>query len=262
MKLYFTKMQGAGNDFVLLNTISHPVDNLSRLAKKLCDRHFGVGADQLLAAAPSTKGDFRMDIYNADGGRVEMCGNGIRCFVKYLRDHGITPKTSLAVETMAGMIYPELIAGHPGTTGETAWVKVNMGKPVLEGRNADGWVISMGNPHCVLFVDDVDSADVEKIGPRIENDPFFPNRANVEFVQVMDKKNIRLRVWERGAGETLACGTGACAAVVASVENNKTGRSVTVRLRGGNLEIFWDEASGNVFMTGPATTVFEGEMEI
>ncbi|MBI4411769.1 MAG: diaminopimelate epimerase [Deltaproteobacteria bacterium] len=278
MKLPFTKMQGAGNDFVLLNAMEQPIENPPATAKKLCDRRFGIGADQMLVAAPSDQGDFRMDIYNADGGKVEMCGNGIRCFAKYVRDSRLASKTALAVETMAGMIYPELLPNHPRNTARTVWVKVDMGKPVLEGRdipvNRDGLVInqpllgyrvtclSMGNPHCVVFVDHVEAVEVEKTGPQIENDPFFPNRVNVEFVNVMDKKNIRMRVWERGAGETPACGTGAAAAVVASVLNNKTDRAVTVHLRGGDLEILWDESSGTVFKTGPATTVFEGEIDL
>ena len=283
MKLPFTKMQGAGNDFVLLNAMDRPIEHLSEIAKKLCNRRFGIGADQMLVAAPSDQGDFRMDIYNADGGKVEMCGNGIRCFVKYVHDLKLTSKTALAVETMAGMIYPEIISSHPKNRHDTVWVKVDMGKPILEGReipvNRDGLVInqplrpmgmdqfkitcvSMGNPHCVIFVGDVADISVEEVGPQIENDPFFPNRVNVEFVQIVDKKNIRLRVWERGVGETYACGTGACAVVVASVLNNKTDRSVTAHLRGGDLEIFWDEGSGSVFKTGPATTVFEGEIEI
>ena len=265
MNLKFTKMHGAGNDFVFLNNISGDIPINAELAKKLCHRRFGAGADQLLVVLPSSEADFRMDIYNADGGKVEMCGNGIRCFTKYVWDKKLTTKTELAVDTL-----------------ETLWVKVDMGKPVLEGRDipvgADGLIlskalkvekeeyritcVSMGNPHCVVFVSDVDLFPVETMGPKFEDHIFFPNRINVEFIQVIDRKNIKMRVWERGSGETLACGTGACAATVASILNSKVERNIKVHLRGGVLEIFWDEDDDRVWMTGPATTVFEGEINM
>lgn len=295
MKIKFTKMEGAGNDFVLINALEVPFDLTQEQIQKICHRRFGIGADQLLVVLPSNEADFRMDIYNADGANVEMCGNGIRCFLKYLRDQG-EASDSLDVETLAGIIRPEIVP-HVGSNTKSVWVKVDMGKPILDGQeipaNHDGLIvnyaldlspierelknhslppdfsspikitaISMGNPHCILYVKNVDQAPVEIIGPYIGDHPFFPNRTNVEFIQVVDRKTLRMRVWERGAGETLACGTGACAATVASIMNNYTGRKVLVQLKGGNLEIEWDEISDHVFMTGPATTVFEGTIEV
>lgn len=290
MKLYFTKMQGTGNDFILLNGLAGDWAPLqSDIIKRLCDRRFGIGADQLLVVAPSKKGDFRMDIYNADGNQVEMCGNGIRCLAKFVIDNKLTAKEEISVETLAGIVKPRIISDHPQNSKDALWVKVDMGEPVLEGERIPvkqrGQVInqrfelfadkvashesrffitcvSMGNPHCVIFVNDVDNYPVREYGPVIEMDPFFPKRVNTEFVELIDKKNIKMRVWERGSGETLACGTGACAAVVASVLNKKTGREVKVWLKGGDLEVAWDEKSNHVFMTGPAVTVYEGQMEI
>ncbi|MDO8518599.1 MAG: diaminopimelate epimerase [Deltaproteobacteria bacterium] len=266
MKLKFTKMHGAGNDFVMIeegaygNTPLHP-----DVIRKICDRRFGIGCDQLLIVAPSQKADFRMDIYNADGGQVEMCGNGIRCFAKYVHDKKISSKTCLDVETLAGIIKPEMIK-HPGNNGDTLWVKVDMGEPTVSGemkvRKFVGTSLSMGNPHYVVFVDRVDNYPVWEYGRLIETDPRFPNRVNVEFIQVLSPKELKMRVWERGAGETQACGTGACAAAVAAVLRQKTGREVLVHLKGGDLEINWDEKTNHVFMTGPATTVYEGEIEI
>lgn len=263
-------MHGTGNDFVLLDSIFHKTPRITReLARRLCDRRYGVGCDQLLVLAPSKKADFRMDIFNADGGEVEMCGNGIRALAKYVRDHKLSTKGEIEVETIGGIIRPKIVGDL---------VEVDMGEPVLEGENIPvskkGRVInspllqfnitcvSMGNPHCVIFVEGVDKYPVTDYGPVIENHPFFPKRVNVEFVEVIDLKRLKIRVWERGAGETHACGTGACATVVASVLNKKTGRDVVVGLKGGELEIRWDEKSNHVFMTGPAETVFEGEIEI
>lgn len=279
MKLLFTKMHGAGNDFVFLNDMDGALKLDADIARKLCDRRFGIGADQLLLVRPSTKGDFRMDIYNADGGLVEMCGNGIRCFAKYVRDKRLTGKKKLGIETLAGMIKPEIISEDAKGIMQ---VKVDMGEPVLDGRlipaNADGKIIdkplaasgkqflitavSMGNPHCVIEVGDVKDFPVTDLGPQIENHPFFPQRTNVEFIQFTDRKHIVMRVWERGSGETLACGTGACGAAVASILRGKAEREVTVHLRGGDLVIHWDEKTNHVFMTGPAVTSFEGVIEL
>lgn len=280
-------MQGAGNDFVFLNNSEKQINVTPEMAQKLCDRRFGIGGDQLLVLLPSEECDFRMDIYNADGSKVEMCGNGIRCFAKYVYDFELMVNTKISVETLAGVIKPEVLPGHPNNSDDTLHVKVDMGKPTLEGAdipvNAEGLIldydltvkppggaaekslkmtcVSMGNPHAVSFMEQLEAFPVEAFGPEIETHPFFPNRVNAEFVEVLDSKNIKMRVWERGAGETLACGTGACAAAVASILNNKTDRNVTVHLKGGKLEIFWDEYDDHVYMTGPATTVFEGEID-
>ncbi|HEY2989931.1 MAG TPA: diaminopimelate epimerase [Candidatus Binatia bacterium] len=271
-ELQFTKMHGCGNDFVFIDCLSGEKRDLTKLAKKLCDRRFGVGADQLLTIHPSKIGDFKMEIYNADGGQVEMCGNGIRCFAKYVNDHGLTQKKELAVETLAGIIRPRLIGDL---------VEVDMGEPILAGRkipvNADGKIIdypldvdgttykvtcvSMGNPHCVVYSDEPDRLDLEKIGPRFERHVFFPNRVNTEFVKVLGAEEIRMRVWERGAGETWACGTGACAAAVAGALTKRHGRKVTVHLRGGDLLIDWRD-DHRVYMTGGAEEVFRGTVEI
>ncbi|HLD45405.1 MAG TPA: diaminopimelate epimerase [bacterium] len=290
----FTKMHGTGNDFIILNGISQTLPPyLGQLSKKICDRRFGIGADQVLVVQPSTAADFKMLIFNADGGEVEMCGNGIRCFAKYVRDQGLTQQTELVVETAAGLIKPEIVLDHPRTIPSTLWVKVDMGEPQsIHAKTSPAVVqlppwnievpitvdqvpaswrsddqrrffineISMGNPHCVIFVHDVEHYPVERVGPYFENHPRFPNRTNVEFVQIIDRNRIKQRTWERGVGETLACGTGACASVVASVLNNMTDKNVTVSLKGGDLEIKWSQRTGHVIKTGPATTVFEGEM--
>lgn len=271
-KIPFTKMHGCGNDFVLLDCLKSDPKDLGKLAKRLCDRRFGIGADQLLTVHPSKVADFKMEIYNADGGQVEMCGNGIRCFAKYVYEHGLTPKRELAVETLAGIIRPRLIDGL---------VEVDMGEPVLEGRkipvDADGRVlnyplevegveyrmtcVSMGNPHCVLYLEEIDHLDLEKMGPRFEHHPFFPKRVNTEFVNVLSRKEVRMRVWERGAGETWACGTGACAVAVAGVLTGKTEKKVAVHLKGGDLLIDWRE-NNRVYMTGGAEEVFQGTVKI
>jgi len=276
MRLRFTKMHGLGNDFVLIDcrdkTVSDELSAISDISKRLCHRHFGVGADQVLLLYPSNVADFKMVIFNADGSEVEMCGNGIRCFAKYIWDRKLSDKEVLSVETAAGIIRPQ-------RRGQM--VKVDMGEPVLEGRlipvNLDGMVkdfpliiedkefkitaVSMGNPHAVIFVEDVDGFDVKRYGPRIENQGLFPRRINVEFVQVLDSERIRMRVWERGSGETMACGTGASAAGVAASLKGYTGRRVNVMLTGGELLIEWNE-DNHVYMTGPAVEVFEGSIEL
>jgi len=276
MNLRFTKMHGLGNDFVLIDcrdkAFSVQRSAFGELSKKLCHRRFGIGADQMLLLYPSTIADFKMMIFNADGSEVEMCGNGIRCFAKYIWDRGLSAKEILSVETAAGLIRPER-AGQ--------LIKVDMGEPVLEGRlipvTIDGMVrdfpltiedkvfnitaVSMGNPHAVIFVDDVDVFDVKRYGPIIENLEVFPKRINVEFIQVIDGERIKMRVWERGAGETMACGTGASAAVVAANLNGFTGRQVNVLLTGGELLIEWKE-DNHVYMTGPAVEVFEGSIKL
>jgi diaminopimelate epimerase len=272
-ELPFTKMHGAGNDFVVLDGIAHTLPPIEPLAAQLCDRHFGVGADQLLVVRASPTADFRMEIFNADGSQVEMCANGIRAFYKYLRDRGHTAADVISVETLSGVVRPAW-AG-PGR------VTVDMGLPVLAPAkipttlgSGDGPVldvsleldaqrvsvssVSMGNPHAVVFVDDPDTADVEALGPQIENHPAFPNRVNVEFVSVEDRSRVRQRTWERGTGETLACGSGACAVAVVSMLKGHVDRSVAIELRGGELQIRWDDAASSVFMTGPAAEVFTG----
>ncbi len=275
-KVDFTKMHGIGNDFVMLDCRRKRITNLAKKAELICDRHFGVGCDQIIVILPSKKADYRMQIFNADGSEVEMCGNGIRCFAKYLwdRKEKIIRKTKrLSVETMGGIIRPK-IAGKD-------MVEVDMGPPYLDGADIPttftGEVIdrrisvgknkynitavSMGNPHCVIFTDDVDTIDLEREGRALETHKAFPNRTNVEFVQVINKSRIKVRVWERGSGATLACGTGACAAAVAAHLNERTGRKVTVELPGGALAIDWTK-SGPVLMTGPAEEVFSGIMYI
>jgi diaminopimelate epimerase len=283
MKLKFTKMHGAGNDFVVVDAISQHIDFTSAQWQFLADRRFGVGADQMLVVErPQSAGvDFRYRIYNADGGEVEQCGNGARAFVKFVTDKGLTDKRTIKVETLAGVIEPRLEADGR--------ITVDMGTPILEpGRvpfNASGlqgrvegidtlwpldidgktvWisVVSMGNPHAVQLVDDTATAPVAADGPAIEHHPRFPKRVNAGFMQVVDRHQIRLRVFERGAGETLACGTGACAAVVAGIRRGLLDSRVTVATRGGELSIAWAGQNFPVMLTGPAVSVFEGEIEI
>lgn len=272
MKLRFTKMHGTGNDFILIDCRDFVHDDFPGLARKLCHRRFGIGADQILLLYDSEKADFMMRIYNADGGEVEMCGNGIRCFARYVWDRRLSEKERLAVETLAGIIRPER-AGDK--------VRVDMGEPVLDGRlipvNIEGQVrdyplkvsdrqfritcVSMGNPHAVSMVDSVDNFDVAKYGPLIEHHSLFPKRVNAEFIEVTGRNTIKMRVWERGSGETMACGTGACAAAVATNINGLTDRRVTVTLLGGELVIEWKE-DNHVYMTGEAADVFEGWIEL
>jgi len=277
-ELAFTKMHGAGNDFVVLDGIAEELPPLEKLARRLLDRRFGIGGDQLLVARPSTAADFRMDIYNPDGSRAEMCANGIRAFYEWLRDHGHTDRDEVGVETLAGVVRPR--RAGPGL------VTVDMGRPVLApekiptrlGAGGDGPVldvplevdgevlrvssVSMGNPHCVVVVPDVDAAPVERLGPRIEHHPAFPNRVNVEFVEIVTRDRVRQRTWERGTGETLACGSGACAAAVVSILRGVTDRHVRVELRGGSLEIAWPADDAPVERTGPAAHVFEGRIAV
>lgn len=274
MKIQFTKMHGLGNDFVVIDGRRNKLPNPKKTAKALCDRRFGIGADQVLVLEKSRKADFFMRIYNADGGEVGMCGNGLRCLAKYLIDEKITAKKDIRIETPSGIQGARLVGRKKAT--------VDMGAPVLKGReipvNLSGRVInrplrvdgkeirgtcvSMGNPHCVIFVDEPKTYPVEKMGPLLERHHLFPKRVNVEFVKVLSPEAIEMRVWERGAGETLACGSGACAATVASVLNGHTGRTVRVKLLGGDLNVEWRREDDHVYMTGPAETVFKGEIEV
>ncbi len=275
--LSFTKMHGAGNDFVVLDGVAGPLPPIERIARRLCDRHFGVGCDQLLVVRPSQSADFRMEIWNADGGQVEMCANGIRAFFKYLRDRGHTKRDEIAVETLGGIVRPRW-AGDDLVT-------VDMGRPVLAPAKiptrlgaGDGPVldvpldvggervtvssVSMGNPHCVLFVPDVDAAPVTTLGPKIEHHAAFPNRVNVEFVEIASRTRFRQRTWERGTGETLACGSGACAVAVVAILRGVAEPRVTISLRGGDLDLAWEGGEGHVFMTGPAAEVYTGEIAV
>ena len=275
----FTKMQGLGNDYVYVNCLKEKIKNPPELAKKISDRHFGVGSDGLIMINPSDKADFEMEMYNADGSRGEMCGNGIRCVAKYVYDYGLTDKTSISVETLAGIKYLDLTVEN----GKVKLVKVDMGKPGLKpseipveasgdqviddpimaaGEEYRMTCVSMGNPHAVVFVDcDLQELPLEEIGPKFENHERFPRRVNTEFVRVIDRHTAQMRVWERGSGETLACGTGACAVAVACALNGYTEDEVTVKLLGGDLKIKWDCERDTVFMTGPAEVVFDGEWE-
>lgn len=276
-RMKFTKMQGLGNDYVYVNCFKEKIDNPPELARRISDRHFGVGADGLIMINPSDKADFEMEMYNADGSRGEMCGNGIRCVAKYVYDYGLTDKTHISVETLGGIKYLDLTVEE----GKVKMVKVDMGKPELEplkipvkasgdkavdepilvgGNEYRMTCVSMGNPHAVIFIGcDVREFPLEEIGPKFENHERFPNRVNTEFVRVIDRRTAEMRVWERGSGETLACGTGACAVAVACALNGFTEDEVTVRLLGGDLQIRWDREKDTVFMTGPAEVVFDGE---
>lgn len=273
----FTKMQGLGNDYVYVNCLKEKIADPPELARKISDRHFGVGSDGLIMINPSDKADFEMEMYNADGSRAEMCGNGIRCVAKYVYDYGLTDKTYISVETLAGIKYLDLTVED----GKVSLVKVDMGQPILEpekipvatkgsrvvdepllvdGKEYRMTCVSMGNPHAVIFVDeDVKNLPLEKIGPSFENHICFPKRVNTEFVRVIDRHTAEMRVWERGSGETLACGTGTCAVAVACVLNGLTEDAITVHLLGGDLYIEWDREKNTVYMTGPAEAVFDGE---
>jgi diaminopimelate epimerase len=277
LELEFSKMHGAGNDFVVFDGIALELPPLEPLARRLADRHFGVGFDQMLVAHRSKTADFRMEIYNADGSQAEMCANGIRAFYKFLRDRGYATTDSIRVETLGGVVVPRW-------AGENL-VTVEMGLPVLAPAkiptllgDGDGPVldarlevggealqlssVSMGNPHAVIYVDDVDNAPVGELGPLVENHPAFPNRVNVEFIELVSRDRLLQRTWERGTGETLACGSGACAAVVVSILRGVVNRAVTVALRGGELSIQWEGDGASVSMTGPAASVFTGRIEI
>ena len=275
----FTKMHGLGNDYVYVNCFEEKIDNPPAVARYVSDRHFGIGSDGLIMINPSKVADFEMEMYNADGSRGEMCGNGIRCVAKYVYDYGLTDKTQISVETLGGIKYLDLTVED----GKVALVRVDMGKPELkaelipivsdneqvldepievDGKEYRMTGVSMGNPHTVIYVDDVKNLDLESIGPKFENHKRFPKRINTEFVRCIDRHTVEMRVWERGSGETLACGTGACAVAVASILNNLTDTQVTVKLLGGDLQIEWDKEKDRVFMTGPATVVFDGVIDI
>lgn len=275
----FTKMQGIGNDYVYVNCLTETVDDPCETARFISDRHFGVGSDGLILIKASDVADFMMDMYNSDGSQGAMCGNGIRCVGKYVYDYGLTDNTQISVETKSGIKYLELTLSE----GLVSMVTVNMGAPELravripivsehesvvnEPIDVNGQTyrmtgISMGNPHAVVYMEEVAGLEIEKIGPAFECHPRFPDRVNTEFVHVIDRDTVEMRVWERGAGETLACGTGACAVAVASALNGYTGDEVTVKLLGGDLNIRWDRETNQVYMTGPATVVFDGEIEI
>lgn len=276
----FSKMHGIGNDYVYVNCFKETVENPEAVSIFVSDRRFGIGSDGLILIMPSDKADFRMRIFNADGSEAMMCGNGTRCVGKYVYDHGMTDKTDITLETNSGIKYLKLFVKD----GKVDSVTVDMGKAILKPRDIpvdsdlDLFVaqpvevagkeykltaVSMGNPHAIVYVDDVDSLDLEKIGPDFENHKLFPNRVNTEFIKVIDDKTLQMRVWERGSGETFACGTGACASVVSSVLNNycKYDEEVLVHLRGGDLRITYRK-DGTVMMTGPATHVFDGEIDI
>ena len=281
----FTKMHGIGNDYVYVNCFKEQVVNPSEIAKKVSDRHFGIGSDGLILIKPSDVADFEMDMYNADGSQGAMCGNGIRCVAKYVYDYGLTDKTRIHVATKSGIKVLDLTVKD----GKVQEVCVDMGAPILkpdeipvdvQAAEAAGeerlvnWPIqvngapyhmtcvSMGNPHCIVPVEDPGRLVIEEIGPKFENNPAFPDRVNTEFIRVLDRKTVEMRVWERGSGETLACGTGACAVAVACILNGWTEDEVTVKLLGGPLRIFWDREKNTVFMTGPATVVFDGEITL
>jgi diaminopimelate epimerase len=256
----FVKMHGTGNDFILIDSRKESLEglDLAKFAIKLCDRHYGIGADGLLVVYPSKSADARMKVVNSDGSEAEMCGNGIRCFAKYLFETAEPKKEIFSIETAAGVIIPSIIQHN----GRTAVIEVDMGEPhdikPASVKKYDATLVSMGNPHCVIFVKDLNAVKLDADGPEIENMKMFPNRTNVEFVKVENRNEITVRVWERGAGETLACGTGACASVVAAVNEDLTAKDVLVHLPGGNLEIEW-QADGHVILRGPAETVFEGD---
>lgn len=269
----FIKMHGVGNDVILFDCLKDSISNPAHLAKKFCNRHTGIGADQMILLHKSRKADFAMKVYNADGSEAEMCGNGIRCLARYVKDEGLSEKKELVIETGAGLRRVK----HAGKQ-----IEVNMGEPIMKGRdipvNLSGRVVnrplkteskefritclSMGNPHCITFHEDIENLPVDKFGPLLETYSIFPKRANISFVNVISKNEIQMRVWERGSGETLGCGTAACAVAVASVLNGFTDRKVTASLPGGKLEIEWSTKDNCVYMRGPAETIFRGEIEL
>ena len=275
----FTKMQGLGNDYVYVNCFEEKIENPSELAVKVSDRHFGIGSVGLILIRPSEVADFRMTMFNADGSESEMCGNGIRCVGKYVYDYGLTDKTEVSVETLAGIKYLKFLIKD----GKVDMVTVNMGEPILkpelvpvvgegdavidspievDGKEYKMTCVSMGNPHSVVFVDDVDNFPLHEVGPLFEHHKAFPRRVNAEFCQVIDRTHAKMRVWERGTGETLACGTGTCATAVACILNGKTEDEVTITLLGGDLIIRWDREKNVIYMTGPARVVFDGEIDV
>lgn len=273
----FTKMEGLGNDYVYINCFQEKVENPGELAIRYSNRHFGIGSDGMILIKPSEIADFCMDMYNADGSRSEMCGNGIRCVGKYVYDYGLTDKTEISVETLAGIKYLKLILKD----GKVDLVTVDMGEPELQADKIPVALrldevidqpiqvgntvyqmtcVSMGNPHAVVFVDAVDKFPLETVGPLFEHHVMFPNRVNAEFIEVLNRKEVNMRVWERGTGETLACGTGACASTVACILNHKTENEITLHLLGGDLKVAWDREKNKIYMTGPARVVFDGEI--
>ena len=288
MKFQFTKMQGCGNDYIYVNGFTEkiPQEEKTELVRHISDRHFGIGGDGVIFINPSAEADFEMEMYNADGSRAEMCGNGIRCVAKYVYDKGLTDKTDISVISCGQIKYLQLFLKE----GRVDTVRVNMGAPelrperipvtvaeagtpleqerivnapiIVQGKEYKMTCVSMGNPHAVIFLEDVTNLEIEQIGPYFENHERFPKRINTEFVKVLDKKTVQMRVWERGTGETLACGTGCCATVVACILNGLTDEKVTVKLLGGEIEIEWDREANLVYMTGPAVTVFEGEYDV
>lgn len=274
----FTKMQGCGNDYVYVDCTKEVINQIEETARYVSNRHFGIGSDGLILIRKSDKADFMMDMYNNDGSRSQMCGNGIRCVAKYVYDYGLTKKTTLTIETLSGIKELELTVEN----GKVTFVTVDMGAPItkaalvpvisdkeqvikepiiIEGKTYEITCVSMGNPHAIVFVEDTDLVPIESIGPLFENHKIFPERVNTEFIHVINRNHIQMRVWERGSGETLACGTGACASVVACVLNGLTDHEVTVTLLGGELNIRYDEQKNTVFMTGPAIKVFDGEID-
>ena len=273
----FTKMEGLGNDYVYMDAINQKIENRSELARFVSNRNFGIGSDGLILIEKSEVADFKMTMFNSDGSQAEMCGNGIRCVAKFVYDKGMTDKTTLKIETLAGIKILELNVED----GKVKTVRVDMGEPILEAekipvistekpvknleleaenKKFKFTCVSMGNPHAITIVENTKEFDVEKYGKVLEIDKAFPKKANIEFAQIIDRQNINMRVWERGAGETLACGTGACATAVACNLNGLTDRKVNIELLGGTLNIEWNETDNHVYMTGPAVTVFDGEL--
>ncbi len=281
MNLEFTKMQGCGNDYVYVNGFTQKIemDQKPEIVRRLSDRHFGIGGDGVIFINPSEIADFEMEMWNADGTRSQMCGNGIRCVAKYVFDYGLTDKTSLTIESFGSIKYIDLTVEG----GKVSLVRVNMGAPILEaklvpvvsdneqvldeeieveGKTYKMTCVSMGNPHAIIFMDDVAGLEIEKVGPYFENHKRFPERTNTEFVRIIDRNTVEMRVWERGTGETLACGTGCCATTVSCILNGFTDNKVTVRVLGGEILCEWDREENLVYMTGPAVTVFDGTVEI
>lgn len=275
--LKFTKMHGAGNDYIYMDAISQGIDNPSELAVKLSNRNFGIGSDGLVLILPSEICDFRMQMFNSDGSEAEMCGNASRCVGKYVYDNGLTAKSEITLETGAGIKYITLLEGD----SKSRKVTVDMGEPILnpdlipvkaveepvlnlplsvDGKSWEITCVSMGNPHAVIFTTGIKDLDLPVIGPEFEKHPIFPRKTNTEFIEVIDRRTLNMRVWERGAGETLACGTGACAAAVAAILNDFCDRKIKIHLLGGDLEIEWSKENNHIYMTGEAVTVFEGEL--
>lgn len=274
----FTKMQGAGNDYIYVNTLRHPIADPVRTSIKWSSCHTGIGSDGLVLIGKSTKADFSMRIFNADGSEAMMCGNASRCIGKYVYDNKLTQKEVITLETLSGI---KILKLHT-ENGLVEEVTVDMDLPLLtnsrqintpdgkmlaktitvDGKEYKGTFVCMGNPHLVIFIDDIKNVNLPAIGPKLENHPLFPERTNVEFVEVLPDGSLRMRVWERGSGITMACGTGACATAVAAYLNHKVGRKSRVRMDGGDLQVHWNETDGHVYMTGPAVKVFDGEIEI